>query len=147
MQKCSLKWCYMWQRFSGLHPDQSQGHFSSVDFLVPRKPQSQGHFSPRDTSVPRTLQSHGHFSPRDTLTLQSQRHFSPRDTLVPPLQSQTLQSQLFRPVLGSTVMLWCCGCVQVYVQCSILDFKAQKLDSKHLYSKWKLSKMFRNFQT
>jgi hypothetical protein len=33
------------------------------------------------------------------------------------------------------------------VQCFILDFKAQKLDSKDLYSKWKLSKMFSNPQT
>ena len=33
------------------------------------------------------------------------------------------------------------------MQCSFLDFKAQKLNSIDLYSKWKSSKMFRNPQT
>ena len=83
--------------------------------------------SPRDTLVPVTFQSQGHFSPRDTLvskTLQSQVHFSPKVTLVP----WTLQSQHFSPTTLVPAGLACfgfysCGCVQGYVQCSILILK------------------------
>ena len=122
----------------GSHPDQSQGHFSPGDFLVPRSLQSQGHFSPRDTLVPKTLQSQGHFSPR---------HFSPRDTLVPDTLVPDTLVPAFLACFGfysDAMVLWMCVgvCAVLY-----LDFKAQKLDFKDLYSNWKLSEMVRNHQT